>query len=245
LLARGLFGCSASPGHGPPGRPRRWGPSDAYGCATWRRPQGCANCAPCPAARWPRPPVLDFNRSDSGPRGPVPSTARSSASIWQSVVPPRAGLAARAVNAYLENQPGALPDRTRAGALALGSAGFAFARHRPVAGGLMVCFQAGRLQPSEKRQHAFPGHHHQLEPVLAEQGCLLRSPIQTEKGAGTMSPHTVLRGRSDRNPGRWPNPSPCRVPPTAATANNPTRAPALIPVPGVDSSHPPMASRTP
>jgi len=70
----------------------------------------CGETAAPAAARWPRRRCW-IHRSDSGHGGRLPSRAASSASIAQSVGAPRAlVLSCRSSTAYLENQPGALPD---------------------------------------------------------------------------------------------------------------------------------------
>ena len=60
-----------------------------------------------------------------------------------------------------------------------------------------------------------------LNRFWADQGCLLLQPYDTEKGAGTMSPHTVLRAIGP-SPGRWLTPNPAVAPPTAVMAITPT-----------------------
>jgi glycyl-tRNA synthetase alpha chain len=54
-----------------------------------------------------------------------------------------------------------------------------------------------------------------LNRFWAERGCLILQPYDTEKGAGTMSPHTVLRAIG-------PEPWAVAAPPTAVTATTPT-----------------------
>ncbi len=61
-----------------------------------------------------------------------------------------------------------------------------------------------------------------LQRFWADQGCLVLQPYDTEKGAGTMSPHTVLRAIG---PEPWAvayKPSPAAGPPMAAMAITPT-----------------------
>ena len=80
-----------------------------------------------------------------------------------------------------------------------------------------------------------------LNRFWADQGCLLLQPYDTEKGAGTMSPHTVLRAIG---PEPWAGPSePAVAPPTAVMATTQTGS-ALFPVPGADQASP-DASRRP
>ena len=50
-----------------------------------------------------------------------------------------------------------------------------------------------------------------LNRFWSEQGCLLLQPYDTEKGAGTMSPHTVLRAIGPE-PWAVAYPEPCRRP---------------------------------
>ena len=50
-----------------------------------------------------------------------------------------------------------------------------------------------------------------LNRFWADQGCLLLQPYDTEKGAGTMSPHTVLRAIGPE-PWAVAYPEPCRRP---------------------------------
>ena len=60
-----------------------------------------------------------------------------------------------------------------------------------------------------------------LNRFWADRGCLLLQPYDTEKGAGTMSPHTVLRAIGPE-PGPWPTRSPAAVQPMVVTAITPT-----------------------
>ena len=50
-----------------------------------------------------------------------------------------------------------------------------------------------------------------LNSFWADQGCVLLQPYDTEKGAGTMSPHTVLRAIGPE-PWAVAYPEPCRRP---------------------------------
>ena len=68
---------------------------------------------------------------------------------------------------------------------------------------------------------AFPGHLSTLNR-WADQGCLLQ-PYDTEKGAGTMSPHTVLRAIGPE-PWAVAYPEPCRRPTDGRYGDNPNRA---------------------
>jgi len=65
---------------------------------------------------------------------------------------------------------------------------------------------AVRLSRYEKiKTMHFQDINHQLEPVLAEQGCLLRlRPMTPKKGRRTMSPHTLLRAIGPGTLGGWP-----------------------------------------
>ena len=59
-----------------------------------------------------------------------------------------------------------------------------------------------------------------LNRFWSGQGCLLLQPYDTEKGAGTMSPHTVLRAIGPE-PWAVPCQSPVAGPPMDATAITP------------------------
>ncbi len=63
----------------------------------------------------------------------------------------------------------------------------------------------------------------QLNCFWGEQGCLLLQPYDTEKGAGTMSPHTVLRAIGPE-PWAVAYPEPCRRPSDGRYGDNPNRA---------------------
>ena len=62
-----------------------------------------------------------------------------------------------------------------------------------------------------------------LNLFWSSQGCLLMQPYDTEKGAGTMSPHTFLRAIG---PKKWSvaYPEPCRRPTDGRFGENPNRA---------------------
>ncbi len=62
-----------------------------------------------------------------------------------------------------------------------------------------------------------------LNSFWGKQGCLLLQPYDTEKGAGTMSPHTFLRAIG---PEAWSvaYPEPCRRPTDGRYGDNPNRA---------------------
>ncbi len=62
-----------------------------------------------------------------------------------------------------------------------------------------------------------------LNLFWAEQGCLLLQPYDTEKGAGTMSPHSVLRALGPE-PWSVAYPEPCRRPADGRFGKNPNRA---------------------
>ncbi|HGY5553847.1 MAG TPA: glycine--tRNA ligase subunit alpha, partial [Prochlorococcus sp.] len=62
-----------------------------------------------------------------------------------------------------------------------------------------------------------------LNNFWADQGCLLLQPYDTEKGAGTMSPHTVLRAIGPE-PWAVAYPEPCRRPTDGRYGDNPNRA---------------------
>ncbi len=62
-----------------------------------------------------------------------------------------------------------------------------------------------------------------LNRFWAEQGCLILQPYDTEKGAGTMSPHTVLRAIGPE-PWAVAYPEPCRRPTDGRYGDNPNRA---------------------
>ena len=67
------------------------------------------------------------------------------------------------------------------------------------------------------------GHHQHAQPVLGRPGSLLLQPYDTEKGAGTMSPHTVLRAIGPE-PWAVAYPEPCRRPTDGRYGDNPNRA---------------------
>tara|TARA_Y100001968_G_scaffold327398_1_gene372360 strand:+ start:100 stop:975 length:876 start_codon:yes stop_codon:yes gene_type:complete len=62
-----------------------------------------------------------------------------------------------------------------------------------------------------------------LNLFWSEQGCLIMQPYDTEKGAGTMSPHTVLRALGPE-PWSVAYPEPCRRPTDGRYGDNPNRA---------------------
>ena len=62
-----------------------------------------------------------------------------------------------------------------------------------------------------------------LNSFWADQGCVLLQPYDTEKGAGTMSPHTVLRAIGPE-PWAVAYPEPCRRPTDGRYGDNPNRA---------------------
>ncbi|WP_320664894.1 glycine--tRNA ligase subunit alpha [Prochlorococcus sp. MIT 1223] len=62
-----------------------------------------------------------------------------------------------------------------------------------------------------------------LNSFWSEQGCLILQPFDTEKGAGTMSPHTVLRALGPE-PWSVAYPEPCRRPTDGRYGDNPNRA---------------------
>ena len=63
----------------------------------------------------------------------------------------------------------------------------------------------------------------QLNSFWEEKGCLILQPYDTEKGAGTMSPHTVLRAIGPE-PWAVAYPEPCRRPADGRYGSNPNRA---------------------
>ncbi len=63
----------------------------------------------------------------------------------------------------------------------------------------------------------------QLNIFWSNQGCLLLQPYDTEKGAGTMSPHTVLRAIGPE-PWSVAYAEPCRRPTDGRYGDNPNRA---------------------
>ena len=64
---------------------------------------------------------------------------------------------------------------------------------------------------------------HNLNLFWSSQGCLIMQPYDTEKGAGTMSPHTFLRAIG---PNKWSvaYAEPCRRPTDGRFGENPNRA---------------------
>ncbi|WP_320668157.1 glycine--tRNA ligase subunit alpha [Prochlorococcus sp. MIT 1307] len=62
-----------------------------------------------------------------------------------------------------------------------------------------------------------------LNSFWAEKGCLLLQPYDTEKGAGTMSPHSFLRAIGPE-PWAVAYPEPCRRPTDGRYGENPNRA---------------------
>ncbi len=63
----------------------------------------------------------------------------------------------------------------------------------------------------------------QLNHYWSNQGCVLLQPYDTEKGAGTMSPHTFLRAVGPE-PWSVAYPEPCRRPTDGRYGQNPNRA---------------------
>ncbi|WP_269623240.1 glycine--tRNA ligase subunit alpha [Prochlorococcus marinus] len=63
----------------------------------------------------------------------------------------------------------------------------------------------------------------ELNIFWKKEGCLLLQPYDTEKGAGTMSPHTVLRAIGPE-PWAVAYPEPCRRPTDGRYGDNPNRA---------------------
>lgn len=61
-----------------------------------------------------------------------------------------------------------------------------------------------------------------LQQFWSEQGCLILQPYDTEKGAGTMSPHTFIRALGPE-PWNVAYAEPCRRPADGRFANNPNR----------------------
>ena len=74
-----------------------------------------------------------------------------------------------------------------------------------------------------------------LNRFWADQGCLLLQPYDTEKGAGTMSPHTVLRAIGPE-PWAVAYPEPCRRPTDGRYGDNPNRAQHYFQAPRVGDS---------
>tara|TARA_Y100001968_G_scaffold251771_1_gene237030 strand:+ start:12339 stop:13214 length:876 start_codon:yes stop_codon:yes gene_type:complete len=62
-----------------------------------------------------------------------------------------------------------------------------------------------------------------LNSFWSDKGCLILQPTDTEKGAGTMSPHTVLRALGPE-PWAVAYPEPCRRPTDGRYGDNPNRA---------------------
>ena len=62
-----------------------------------------------------------------------------------------------------------------------------------------------------------------LNNFWSNQGCILLQPYDTEKGAGTMSPHSVLRAIGPE-PWSVAYPEPCRRPADGRYGENPNRA---------------------
>ncbi len=63
----------------------------------------------------------------------------------------------------------------------------------------------------------------ELNLFWAKEGCVLLQPYDTEKGAGTMSPHTFLRAIGPE-PWKVAYPEPCRRPTDGRYGDNPNRA---------------------
>ena len=78
-------------------------------------------------------------------------------------------------------------------------------------------------EPRTPRPSAFSDIISMLNRFWADQGCLLLQPYDTEKGAGTMSPHTVLRAIGPE-PWAVAYPEPCRRPTDGRYGDNPNRA---------------------
>ena len=86
------------------------------------------------------------------------------------------------------------------------------------------------LQSSKSRTTTRTDRHMHFQDIIstlnrfwADQGCLLLQPYDTEKGAGTMSPHTVLRAIGPE-PWAVAYPEPCRRPTDGRYGDNPNRA---------------------
>ena len=62
-----------------------------------------------------------------------------------------------------------------------------------------------------------------LNKFWAEEGCLIMQPYDTEKGAGTMNPHTFLRAIGPE-PWSVAYSEPCRRPTDGRFGDNPNRA---------------------
>lgn len=81
--------------------------------------------------------------------------------------------------------------------------------------------------PADGGDPSSPMHFQDIIATLnrfwADQGCLLLQPYDTEKGAGTMSPHTVLRAIGPE-PWAVAYPEPCRRPTDGRYGDNPNRA---------------------
>ena len=61
-----------------------------------------------------------------------------------------------------------------------------------------------------------------LNKFWSEEGCLIMQPYDTEKGAGTMNPHTFLRARTRALSVAYAEP--CRRPTDGRFGDNPNRA---------------------
>ena len=66
-----------------------------------------------------------------------------------------------------------------------------------------------------------------LQNFWANQGCAVLQPIDTEVGAGTLHPATVLRALG-KKPWKVAYVQPCRRPTDARFANNPNRLSHII-----------------
>jgi len=103
-------------------------------------------------------------------------------------------------------------------------------RHRLRAGGLDGFAQLVALKAALRRSDAmhFAGHQiHHCDRFLGRSGSTVAAqPYDTEKGAGTMSPHHGAARFVNAEPWRWPIPSPPPSHRRLATADNPNRAQA-------------------
>ena len=71
------------------------------------------------------------------------------------------------------------------------------------------------------RTDRYARHHQHAQPVLGGPGMSVAAALRHREGAGTMSPHTVLRAIT-LSPGPWPIPNPAVAPPMAVMATIPT-----------------------
>jgi glycyl-tRNA synthetase alpha chain len=87
-------------------------------------------------------------------------------------------------------------------------------------GALMAAGDNGLIRPATVQ---FQDIISTLNRFWTDQGCLILQPYDTEKGAGTMSPHTVLRAIGPE-PWAVAYPEPCRRPTDGRYGDNPNRA---------------------